>query len=1009
MRIILMLILSLLTLVPFSHAQMFPFVLPWNDSYSFITNFNPLQKQPAGSAGSLFVNPQGHLATSDGRIRFWGVNLGAGACFPDTSTAIGVADRLRKFGVNIVRYHHMDNTWTDNIWTTAFPDRSLSPARLAAFDRLFYEMKQRGIYANINLVCSRPFNSGPGLTNAIDAITDWKIRGVLGFFDQQVLTLQKQYATDLLTHLNPHTGLAYKDDPAVAFVEINNESGLIQSYLSSHLDTLPSHYTHQIKTQWNNWLATRYPNHAALAAAWNIFDQPVGPEKLLNPDFDSSTANWTLEQHNGAAANMVTTADGPGSSNALRINITVTGTEGWHVQVNQANLSVVSNTPYTLTFWIRSSSKRDVHVSLMQAHTPYSAIGFAQSIPVSNIWTKHSFTFLASTSDTQSRVNFGNLGLATGTVWIDRVSFKEGGLFGISTNENLDFRTIANIRRSEESTRSTEARRDWYRFLSLKEEKYWTNMRNFLRHTLGVKALLMGTILGCSTPNIQAQFDVIDSHAYWEHPAFPGTPWDPIDWYIHNKPMVNAADTGTIGDLSMRKVKGKPMSLTEYNHPHPNTYQAEGFFLMSAYASFHDFDAVYPFSYAGDINQFNSRSIKNYFDIDQNPVKMASFFAASLSFRRGDVKPALQKISIPFSRTDELEQLLSSWAWRIVDSRTAGENPRSGIVHGVEMAVEGTSPSGLAIGTTSVTSPTLTSDTGELVWDQSIPNKGLVKVDTPKTRMLIGFSGNKEHSFTNMRIKPATGLQNGFSCLGITVLEGETFTNASRLLITALGAVQNSGQSWYVYPNSPTIFPPPLDATITYRNQIGTAPTLAEGVNAGFFLPYYATNISVRALSSNGQFVSSLPVSNVSGGCRFHIGPSYKALWYDVRINNHLKVTNSVPLPNPESDETNTSGRFLWKFGMYPNPFHPDRDGLFRIEYNLSDPIRIRDRDEVGFDIYTVAGDLVISLRDMEKKGFLLWDGKNENGKRVARGIYFCVMTINGKMLEKKAYKIGVK
>ena len=35
--------------------------------------------------------------------------------------------------------------------------------------------------------------------------------------------LQKDYARLLLTHVNPYTQLASKDDPAVAMLEINNE------------------------------------------------------------------------------------------------------------------------------------------------------------------------------------------------------------------------------------------------------------------------------------------------------------------------------------------------------------------------------------------------------------------------------------------------------------------------------------------------------------------------------------------------------------------------------------------------------------------------------------------------------------------------------------------------------------------------------------------------------------------------------------------------------------------
>ena len=68
------------------------------------------------------------------------------------------------------------------------------------------------------------------------------MRGALGFFDPQTCELQKRFATDLLTHVNPYTGRAYIEEPSLAFVEINNENGLVQAFLSADLDDLPTHY-----------------------------------------------------------------------------------------------------------------------------------------------------------------------------------------------------------------------------------------------------------------------------------------------------------------------------------------------------------------------------------------------------------------------------------------------------------------------------------------------------------------------------------------------------------------------------------------------------------------------------------------------------------------------------------------------------------------------------------------------------------------------------------------------
>ena len=40
-------------------------------------------------------------------------------------------------------------------------------------------------------------------------------------FEPRMIALQKKYAHDLLTHVNPYVRLPYSQEPAVAFVEIS--------------------------------------------------------------------------------------------------------------------------------------------------------------------------------------------------------------------------------------------------------------------------------------------------------------------------------------------------------------------------------------------------------------------------------------------------------------------------------------------------------------------------------------------------------------------------------------------------------------------------------------------------------------------------------------------------------------------------------------------------------------------------------------------------------------------
>src|SRR5262249_19781521 len=133
----------------------------------------------------------------------------------------------------------------------------LDPEALDRLDYFIARLKSHGIYANLNLLVSRPFNQADGLPAEIEQ-AGWKERPVLGFFDQRLQKLQKEYALKLLSHRTPYTELTYAADPAVAFVEINNENGLIHAWLGNQVDRLPDVFLHELQSHWNAWLRERY-------------------------------------------------------------------------------------------------------------------------------------------------------------------------------------------------------------------------------------------------------------------------------------------------------------------------------------------------------------------------------------------------------------------------------------------------------------------------------------------------------------------------------------------------------------------------------------------------------------------------------------------------------------------------------------------------------------------------------------------------------------------------------
>ena len=206
---------------------------------------------PAGKHG--FVRAQdAHLVTGDGkRIRFWGVNITdwskGSVMVPSKDDAPLWAATLARFGVNCVRFQFLDLPTPRGLIDGKRDDTRVLD--LEAFDRedfFIAELEKRGIYINFNLLVGRPFKEG-------DGVQDYhKIReGAKGIslYDPRIIELQKEYAKQLLAHYNPYTKSEYRNDPAVAMVEINNENAL---WVGSHGPT--PFYDHELADLYNAWL-----------------------------------------------------------------------------------------------------------------------------------------------------------------------------------------------------------------------------------------------------------------------------------------------------------------------------------------------------------------------------------------------------------------------------------------------------------------------------------------------------------------------------------------------------------------------------------------------------------------------------------------------------------------------------------------------------------------------------------------------------------------------------------
>ena len=855
-------------------GQKIPWILPWNDATAGVATDFSAMNTPIGT-NWVRVDTNGHFVVNGQRVRYLGVNFAGDSPFMPTNNADGVAARLAKFGVNNVRFHHMDASWAYGGGLLAYTSTKSTNFNASQLERVHYlvsRLKAHGISSDINLLVGREYRSQDGLGPEVTTM-DFKDAHILGFFYPPALALHKDYATKLLGPTNRFTGLPLAKDPAVAFVEIINENGIIQKWLDGGLDRLPARYGTNLQARWNGWLAARYnTNEAAMLAAWKVINQSLGPNLLANGAFSNGLTGWSQEQQGLARATFQRTYDFTNSQPSLKITVTNTDTQGWYIQANYPGLSLVSNQAYTISFWAKSTPETNASSSVMMAHAPWQGLGYGQGHSLTTNWQRFTNTFQASQTDANSRAGFSEMGNKLATFWYADVRLQAGGQIGVlPAGASLAAGTVPGIRYSGIGYLGTrEARRDWVDFLRDLEITYYDTMVAHLRTNLGYPGLIFGTIMANSPATVQSRLDVIDSHAYWQHPQFPGTPWDPVNWVVPNISMVNTLDN-TLSGIARQRIKGKPFVCTEYQHPSPNYYGAEGPLLLAAYAGLQDWDGVWLFDYGQGNPAVTMGYVRGYFEIGQHPTKMANLLAAANLFRRGDVRPAQQEWTMALTPDRELDLLLNSSPWSLFSSSQLGFPGKLVFTNRVSTSV-GTNPTGLTTAPAGPSASVLPSDTSELKWVTTPANKGLVIIDSARTKGLVGYADNLPVNLGGVTLTSGT-TQLGWATLMLTLVQGEVFTNDCRALLIASGWWENTGQVW-TSTNKDSL-----------GNQWGTAPVLTEVVPFTVTLPVGTNFIRVWSLDERGQRKAALPISGDSASTVIRIGTNTSSMWYELEVS----------------------------------------------------------------------------------------------------------------------------
>ena len=236
-------------------------------------DFSRLLDAPAGKHGFVTVRGE-HFYFEDGtQARFIGFNFAVRANMPDRTAAEKISARLASMGVNLVRLTGADVPPSPKGWSSNpdypllnYPEstRHFHPGGLDRLDYWCACLKEKGIYLQLDLLVARRFLPQDSLDRP-EALSPSKSSSHV---NDRLLQLQKEYASMLLSHVNPYTGLAYKDDPAVCAIQICNEDSFFFDVEARRSFPGVAFYKAEVQERFNHFLLAKYHSREHLAEAW---------------------------------------------------------------------------------------------------------------------------------------------------------------------------------------------------------------------------------------------------------------------------------------------------------------------------------------------------------------------------------------------------------------------------------------------------------------------------------------------------------------------------------------------------------------------------------------------------------------------------------------------------------------------------------------------------------------------------------------------------------------------
>jgi hypothetical protein len=268
---------------------------PTEDAGPSVISMNEWLDKPAGIHGGVRMVGDHFEFEDKTPVKFWGVDLSyAGGCAPEKKTAEFTAARFGKYGVNGVRLHKFSYP-TDQMGLGELKDATqMTPEGLDRLDYFSAQLKSNGVYFGWSHTFG--FHVCPGNRSRLVAYDEIErnLKGnTYGFinFAEDVQDLMIEMVANLLKHRNPYTGSTYAQEPALSFIELQNEDDIF-FYTSEKAFAACPTYRKLFTARFCDWLLARYESESKFQQAWS--GGLKAGESLAAKNIEPQTNPWYL-------------------------------------------------------------------------------------------------------------------------------------------------------------------------------------------------------------------------------------------------------------------------------------------------------------------------------------------------------------------------------------------------------------------------------------------------------------------------------------------------------------------------------------------------------------------------------------------------------------------------------------------------------------------------------------------------------------------------------------------